>query len=378
MNLIFAVIFGMVAYRMGVSYTPCLVGSTSPGLSAWEVGLQTGDRIVQLGATASRRTPAIRQRHDGQGHDDRGQSGSGSAGRAVRGTATSRHLAQQWTTVRLSSPQDELRGRPIIGISPYRHHTVAVTDELLDSWPPGRDAGRAAAGTGDEIIAVNGEPVAGLCTTGWHLAAKVDRPVQLTVQRFARRIHADDGDRRAERDRASRATITLAGAGNADRPDRLGPTGFRRPNGRVCRSVTGSRTEPRSGSKPDDLATSPAPPGGSGDRTSRDATGVDQPVSITVTLRQVNVLQLGLGLGDAIGGRGPGLLLQIGNQIVFVASGTRPPRPGSSRGTWLSRSCLCRHPLRMPNGKRRSLAENASSTSARMRQMAARRTTDRS
>ncbi|MCA9189375.1 MAG: site-2 protease family protein, partial [Planctomycetales bacterium] len=48
-NLIFAVVFATVAYRMGVSYTPCVVGQAIPGDPAWVHGLKPGERIVQIG-----------------------------------------------------------------------------------------------------------------------------------------------------------------------------------------------------------------------------------------------------------------------------------------------------------------------------------------
>ena len=49
MNLIFAVIFAAVAYKMGVKYTVCGVSSVTPGDAAWRAGFQPGDRIVQIG-----------------------------------------------------------------------------------------------------------------------------------------------------------------------------------------------------------------------------------------------------------------------------------------------------------------------------------------
>lgn len=49
MNLIFAVIFSAIAYKMGLIYTPCIVGGTVPGDPAWQANLQTGDKIIQLG-----------------------------------------------------------------------------------------------------------------------------------------------------------------------------------------------------------------------------------------------------------------------------------------------------------------------------------------
>ena len=48
MNLIFAVIFAAMAYRIGVKYTPC-VGGVSMGSPIWEDGWQSGEQIVAIG-----------------------------------------------------------------------------------------------------------------------------------------------------------------------------------------------------------------------------------------------------------------------------------------------------------------------------------------
>ncbi|MFO7901213.1 MAG: site-2 protease family protein, partial [Pirellulaceae bacterium] len=53
MNLIFAVVFGMVAYGVGVKYEPCEIGSTSPGSPAWVNNVPTGAQILQLGKTGN-------------------------------------------------------------------------------------------------------------------------------------------------------------------------------------------------------------------------------------------------------------------------------------------------------------------------------------
>jgi len=49
MNLVFAVVFAAIAYRMGVSYTPCIIGGTAPGSPAWTRGIDPGDKFLQIG-----------------------------------------------------------------------------------------------------------------------------------------------------------------------------------------------------------------------------------------------------------------------------------------------------------------------------------------
>ena len=49
MNVIFAVVFAVIAFGVGVPYIPCTVSETSIGSAAWEAGLRPGDQIVQVG-----------------------------------------------------------------------------------------------------------------------------------------------------------------------------------------------------------------------------------------------------------------------------------------------------------------------------------------
>ncbi len=50
MNLIFGVILAAIAFGMGVSYTPTLVGKVMPGSPAWNAGVQPGGKVVGLGS----------------------------------------------------------------------------------------------------------------------------------------------------------------------------------------------------------------------------------------------------------------------------------------------------------------------------------------
>lgn len=54
MNLIFAVIFASIAYRIGVDYNPCEIGNVLPGDPAWQAGLQPGDKVIQIGRDGRR------------------------------------------------------------------------------------------------------------------------------------------------------------------------------------------------------------------------------------------------------------------------------------------------------------------------------------
>jgi len=49
MNVIFAFIFAVIAYGMGVPYLPCIISETVAGSPAWQAGLEPGDEIVKFG-----------------------------------------------------------------------------------------------------------------------------------------------------------------------------------------------------------------------------------------------------------------------------------------------------------------------------------------
>lgn len=51
MNVIFAFIFAVVAFGVGVPYIPCIVSQTAPGSPAWQAGIRSGDEVVRLGET---------------------------------------------------------------------------------------------------------------------------------------------------------------------------------------------------------------------------------------------------------------------------------------------------------------------------------------
>lgn len=203
-NLIFAVIFATLAYRWGVTYTPCVVGQTSPGLSAWQVGLEPGDRVVQIGRNG-KKTEHLRFDKDmmlevfitgGDKNLDLLVQRQGDPQR------------EEWVTVRLSPRLKHLGDRPAIGIAPLRSNEVAW---YWDGWetPPPADAGATSnpsiplarwpekveaalkstdlpAGTllpGDRIVAINGKPVSGNIEIQSLLAQQAQAELTLSVER---------------------------------------------------------------------------------------------------------------------------------------------------------------------------------------------------
>jgi len=145
-NLIFAVIFATIAYLMGVSYIPCIIGGTMAGDPAWIAALQPGDKVIQLGPEG-RRDEDLRFTKDlrlkvfavGEGND---------LPLLVRQPATGQ---EQWITVRPNAPLRNETGLPTIGV-------LAASSPVLagdfSPWAPGGPAPGPALRAGDRIVAV--------------------------------------------------------------------------------------------------------------------------------------------------------------------------------------------------------------------------------
>ena len=148
MNLVFAAAVAAVAYRLGVSYTPCILGGTAAGDPAWELGLRPGDKILQIGRS-------------GQPNEHLRFDKDLMTAVLLHGTATElemlvRRYGQpqpEWVSIQ---PSDRLQsiGRPAtLGV-----HS-ANTTRLAESWPrPGDQWAEPECQLllpGDEIVAVN-------------------------------------------------------------------------------------------------------------------------------------------------------------------------------------------------------------------------------
>ena len=118
MNLIFAVIFAAVAYRIGVSYTPCTISAAVGGDPAWQAGLRPGDKIIQMGRDG---------RHDEQLRfikDLKLKVFSVGAGNDLDLLVRHRDGSEEWVTIEPNSPYKEQTGFPTIGVMPGRSNRV--------------------------------------------------------------------------------------------------------------------------------------------------------------------------------------------------------------------------------------------------------------
>jgi regulator of sigma E protease len=181
MNVIFAFIFAVIAYGMGVPYLPSIVSETSPGSPAWRAGLETGDEIIQIGETVN---PTFTQLRGGV-----------TLGDLENGVPiVVRRAADQEEVRVILKPEHGTGELATIGVSPPQSLTISKTLPASEGSPAARaklvspsadqlTTGEAKFQGGDEIIRVGDEAVESYRIYAKKLAENPDKPLQITVRR---------------------------------------------------------------------------------------------------------------------------------------------------------------------------------------------------
>ncbi|MDZ4658181.1 MAG: site-2 protease family protein [Bythopirellula sp.] len=168
MNVIFAFIFAVIAYGIGVPYNPCVVSETSPGSAAYQAGLRTGDEITKIGEIEK---PTFTDLKTGVTLGDLENGIPFTVRRAATG--------KEETVV--LKPRQEAGGLAKVGI--FSPHSLRLNVE----FPVAEGSSAAEASPkfegNDDIIAVNGEPVSGYHEFVAQIVEHVGEPLEVTVQR---------------------------------------------------------------------------------------------------------------------------------------------------------------------------------------------------
>ena len=176
MNLIFAVIFAMFAFRSGVPYTPCEVGSVVEGGPAWLAGIRPGDRIIQIG-DKGRRSEHLRFTWDLRNAGVGMTNGDESLLLVLRRLDGSEYSVRIKPTVTKTSKGS----LPTIGIAAASKTILSDENPVVE----GSAADHASADfkSGDEIIAINGQTIKTPYDIDAMLAPRSDQPIQVKVLR---------------------------------------------------------------------------------------------------------------------------------------------------------------------------------------------------
>ena len=167
MNVIFALVFAVVAFGIGVPYLPCIVAETSPGSPAWQAGIHTGDEIVRIADTVN---PNF---SDLQGGIALGDLDSGIE------CEIRRPGVDATETITLHPEQGS--GLAKVGI--FSSYSLRLREEY-----PFRDDSAASKASpplegGDEIIAIEGKPITAYRELVAAMVAKPSEPLKITVRR---------------------------------------------------------------------------------------------------------------------------------------------------------------------------------------------------
>jgi regulator of sigma E protease len=189
MNVIFAFIFAVIAYGIGVPYVPCVVSQTSPGSAAYQAGIRTGDEIIKIGDVEK---PSFTDLKSGV-----------TLGDLENGIPfTIRHTDGEVETVTLKPKQES--GLAKVGI--FAPSSLRLNAEHpVTKGSPAAEASPKFEGN-DDIIAVSGEPVKEYHEFVAAMIEHADEPLDVTVQRGGK---APANDRFGPREGGEELKITV-------------------------------------------------------------------------------------------------------------------------------------------------------------------------
>ncbi len=168
MNVIFAFIFAVIAYRIGVPFNPSIVSQTGPGLPAWQADVRPGDEIVKVGDVPN---PAFTELLAAV------TLGDMEAGIPF---VIRREDEPELLEKRLTARQGP--ERPLVGLAPPWSLRLRKPQPVMEFSGTARDARPPLAGD-DEIVAVDGQPVTSYAEFSSILAQRPDEPLVVQVRR---------------------------------------------------------------------------------------------------------------------------------------------------------------------------------------------------
>lgn len=172
MNVIFAFITAVVAYRIGVKQTTPAVGAVLPGRPAWQMGFRVGDRIVQIGGKRIDRFTDLQK------------------------MVSLSQVPPEGIEVVLQRPQPDGTSEtitrfvhptkggliPTIGVVSYR--TTQLVEEGLPCVPgSAAEKAQPPLRNGDTIVAVDGRKIDSYSQLHAEMAARPTEPLRLAVLR---------------------------------------------------------------------------------------------------------------------------------------------------------------------------------------------------
>lgn len=168
MNMIFAFVMAVVAYKIGVKHIACGVGEVVPGEAAWKANLRAGDEILRINGEPVTRFMEVRTRISLGNHLEKGVQ-----------MTIQREGVDKPFTVTVFPIQ---RGVPSIGILSPR--TTTLNSDGKPAFP-GSPAAEAEPPflSGDRVVEIDGRPIRHAGDLEAAEAVNRDRPMKVTVER---------------------------------------------------------------------------------------------------------------------------------------------------------------------------------------------------
>jgi regulator of sigma E protease len=186
MNVIFAFIFAVIAYGLGVPYLPAIVSETVPGSPAWQENIPSGSRIVKINDTVD---PTFLQLRSSVTLGDL-EHGIPCEIRLPSGEVVSRTLKPRQdgglATIGIGGPQslELIKDDPVVDNSSAARATLVA--------PAGGTKSKDATFVGkDTVVRVGDMAVKNYGEFQSELARHFDEPIQVTVRRDIKKAEGE-------------------------------------------------------------------------------------------------------------------------------------------------------------------------------------------
>ena len=173
MNMIFAMVMGVIAYLCGVHTVASSVGQVIAGRGAWQADLKVGDRIVEIDGRKIRNFIEMKEAI------------------VYSDLETGVRLLVERPGIEkpleFTVKTQKMRGAPGIGVGPPSDANLRKDEDALPVFPPDSAAAlaRPAFQLGDRIVEIDSLPMSGYPEIQAYLAQHRDASVKVTVVRAA-------------------------------------------------------------------------------------------------------------------------------------------------------------------------------------------------
>lgn len=180
MNVIFALVTAVLAFRLGVPDASCKIGMLFPGEAGWRAGLQPGDEVVEIEGKATDRTPTF--------SDLQEVVRVGDIDRGVRFKIKRPGIEKPfWLTIQPDRIEKNRRLAPTIGAAPLASTSLIKAETPVKKHSLAERMSRFMPG--DQIVSVSGNPVPDyphVLGRLYDATFEPRKPVVLTVERLVR------------------------------------------------------------------------------------------------------------------------------------------------------------------------------------------------